>query len=89
MFIRGEKMATIILLTILCTCELIRLALDIVMMTSKFREPKGAPVSSQKPTVDPAELARQRKRFDDEMAAFQQMMNYNSDVAYGITPEEN
>lgn len=79
----------IVLLTILCTCEFVQLVLKVVMMTSRIREPKGVPAQVQKPDIDPAELARQRKRFDDEMEAFQQMMNYNSDVAYGITPKEN
>ena len=45
---------------------------------------KAPPLSS----LEEEELRKQRKRFDDEMEAFQQMLNYNADVAYGINKEK-
>lgn len=35
------------------------------------------------------EIAKARKKFNEEMAAFQELMNYNADVAYGIDSSED
>lgn len=77
-----------ILLIILCTCEVIRVILEIVSMIQKKPAPTAIVNSApQPPKVDEEELARQRKKFDEEMEAFQQMLNYNADVAYGVEPK--
>ena len=80
-----------ILLIILCTCEVIRVILEIanMILTPKKTPAPTAIVNSapQPPKADEEELARQRKKFDEEMEAFQQMLNYNADVAYGVEPK--
>lgn len=64
-----------------------------ILSSPKAKETKPAaqqPSVSKAPTLSPMEeeeLRKQRKRFDDEMEAFQEMLNYNADVAYGINKE--
>lgn len=38
------------------------------------------------PEINAEEMARARKKFQDEMDAFQELMNYNQNKAYGIEP---
>lgn len=62
----------------------------IMTLTFFHRNTSGAAPSSKAPqlsAMEEEELRKQRKRFDDEMEAFQQILNYNADVAYGITPK--
>ena len=40
------------------------------------------------PATDDEALKKARKRYEEEMMAFQDLMNYNANVAYGIEPME-
>lgn len=82
-------------LIILCICSLALLAIacSAIVRLSKAETP--APVSygfpdpaTPRPDISEEEMVRARQQFNDEMRAFQEMMNYNSDQAYGIEPKE-
>ena len=91
-------MAEIILLTILCICEIVQLVfLALVYGYYCGRKPKSVAAfrNDVSGTSDPAirketteALEAQRKKFDEEMKAFQEMLNYNADVAYGMKNNE-
>ena len=54
-------------------------------------EPSSAPAPSVKhaaPEISEEEMAKARKQFQAEMEAFQELMNYNQEKAYGIEPKE-
>jgi len=46
---------------------------------------KGKDATPQAPVVTPEE----REKFQKEMDAFQELMGYNANVAYGISPKED
>ena len=48
----------------------------------------GSPAESKAPEVAPDEMDRARRQFEAEMAAFQELMNYNQDTAYGVNRHE-
>lgn len=83
---------------ILCIFELLQLIglitviiILITNKTSKHAEPTQTPITSKAPPLSSLEeekLRAQRKRFDEELEAFQQILNYNADVAYGINQGE-
>ena len=89
-----------IALTILCICSVAELAVVIFLMLKTSHSPSNTnkPVNSNRPTepttfpsapaTDEEELAKARKRYAEEMTAFQELMNYNANVAYGIEPME-
>ena len=82
-------MAQTILLTILCICsflQLIAIIAAFIIFSSHGKTSNAAVPASKAPHLSDSEeeeLRRQRKKFDDEMEAFQQILNYNADVAYG------
>ena len=90
-----------IALTILCICSVMELALTLffianqISFSKKARSlPKKTQFSSTDSTPAPATvedeaLAKARKRYEEEMSAFQDLMNYNANVAYGIEPMED
>ena len=49
---------------------------------------KTAKEDAKKKTVEEIELEKKKEKFEAEQKAFEQMMNYNRDVAYGITELE-
>lgn len=82
-------MTTAILIT-LCICELILQIVTLIKVSNQ--SPTPAPTPTPTPTehpgfvysVSPEELKRQREKYEAENEAFQQMLNYNADVAYGV-----
>lgn len=48
----------------------------------------SGPSESKAPEVPPDEMDKARRQFEAEMAAFQELMNYNQDTAYGINKHE-
>lgn len=83
-----------VVLTILCTFEVAELVLTVLLLNKiSGKDSVVFPSLFQKSTevsapsyhnVDPVELEKARQQFADEMKAFQDLMNYNTDVAYGI-----
>lgn len=82
-----------ILLTILCICSFLQLIAVIAILIvallnlnktvrsmTAVQEPKAPKLSPMEEEI----LKEQKKRFDEEAEAFQQILNYNADVAYGI-----
>lgn len=83
-----------IMLTILCTCSLLTAAATAMIAYMLVRStveaksaPQEAPTASSPYTKE--QMERMRKRSEDEIKAFQELMNYNVDVAYGIKRGEN
>lgn len=77
----------IVLVTILCIFSLITTAFIFLPLLRRRGLPASeAPVSAQfeAPPMTKEELAKERKKFEDEMAAFDELMNFNADKAYGI-----
>lgn len=84
-----------IALTILCICSVMELALLILFcaksslnLLSKTSKPFQSQSESVPNASDEETMARARKRYEDELMAFQDLLNYNSDVAYGIDRTE-
>ena len=92
-----------IALTILCICSVAELALLILISLSyntqsnvssknrsliKGNSAEPASVAEELGSMSKEELERKRKEYEDEMKAFQALMNYNADVAYGIETQE-
>ena len=84
---------TMLAVITLCICSLTALlALGLItglyFFTLKFRNKKppliDPKVNSHTPAPDDAQAVR--AKFEKEFEAFQEMMGYNADVAYGITP---
>ena len=88
---------TTVVLTILCICSAAELALLIFLFLSykPTKHPFGSLLSdnannsltqfsTSAPGVTEEELARERRRYQEDLQAFQELMNYNADVAYGI-----
>lgn len=87
--------AILVALTTLCICSLALLVIACVAIVKFTKIAPAAPVrydfpdpATPKPEISAEEMARARKQFNDEMQAFQEMMNYNVDKAYGIDPKE-
>lgn len=86
------------ILIILCICNILQLSAFIYLTFLKLRKgavtpvtaPYPMPPSSEptKPKVDPIDEERAKQRIKAETEAFQELMNYSADVAYGITPTE-
>lgn len=84
-------MTTAILIT-LCICELILQIVTLIKVSNQSPTPAPTPTPTPTPTehpgfvysVSPEELKRQREKYEAENEAFQQMLNYNADVAYGV-----
>ena len=86
-----------VILGIQCICNLLQLIVLIAILiklfisdTSRKSNTSAALPASNAPqlsSLEQEELRRQRKKFDDEMEAFQEMLNYSADVAYGINKE--
>lgn len=83
------------ILIILCICNFLQLSAFIYLTFLKLRKEGAAPSSpmplssaSTQPTVDPIDEERAKQRIKAETEAFQELMNYSADVAYGITPTE-
>ena len=77
----------IVLVTILCIFSLITTAFIFLPLLRRRSLPASeAPVPAQfePPVMSKEELAKERKKFEDEMAAFDELMNFNADKAYGI-----
>lgn len=84
-----------IALTILCICSVLELALLLFFV---YRCSKQALLKDKQSTAqgmsnlsaEPAEdantetLKQARKRYEEELLAFQDLLNYNADVAYGV-----
>lgn len=78
-----------IILIILCICSLITVVgvsvLGYLLLTKSYMKeaaqethaPASSPYSSE-------QMERMRKQSEDEIKAFQELMNYSADVAYGI-----
>ena len=87
-----------IALTILCICSVMELALLSVLLSRflkyvplKDKAPTNTEFSnrfSAEPATDASEdsetMKTARKRYEEELIAFQDLLNYNADVAYGI-----
>ena len=92
-----DPQITMAILGILCICSFLQLIALIAILvkffisdTSKKNAYSAALPASKAPqlsSLEQEELRRQRKKFDDEMEAFQELLNYNADVAYGINKE--
>lgn len=88
-----------IALIILCICSAMELALVLFFIAKQIsfsnhkasrRNPTLDQTSTPKPAfaTDDEALKKARKRYEEEMMAFQDLMNYNANVAYGIEPME-
>ena len=87
-------------LTILCICSVAELAALFILILSLSRTknpPTSTTTSSQPRSSDPPApnasdemLEKQRKRLIEENEAFQDLLNYNAGIAYGLnqTSEE-
>lgn len=82
-----------IALTILCICSVAELALLLLIFAKyithrfySFTPPRAT--QPAEPATDAEEIAKARKRYEEEMTAFQDLMNYNANVAYGIERRE-
>lgn len=90
-------------LIILCICNVVALAIVALRLISLFptgqRTESAAPPSftssssayeAPYPTAPMSddELREARRKFENEVAAFQEIMNYNADVAYGTVYRE-
>lgn len=74
----------------LCICNAVVLSFGIFYIcktVEKIFLSKKEPAFTA-PKVDEEEMAKARKRFDEEMEAFQELMNYNQETAYGIKSTE-
>lgn len=90
-------MTTVIVVALitLCICSMLIVALFAVIVYSLFSRSAPSPLSecsfepaTPKPEISPEEMESARRRFNDELEAFQEMMSYNANVAYGIEPKE-
>ena len=80
------------ILTILCIFDTVFLILlagalhPLIFPSAGPNRPASASSSTTLPSQeeDPAELEEAKRRFKEENKAMQDLMNYNSDVAYGI-----
>lgn len=88
-----------IALTILCICSVMELALVLFFIAKQISFSKNKDFrrnsttdhfSTPKPAfaTDDETLKKARKKYEEEMMAFQDLMNYNANVAYGIEPME-
>ena len=84
-----------IALTILCICSVMELALLLfLLLKSSKRVPlvdrslsnhKDAQSPFAEPVTDAGEtMDKARRRYEEELLAFQDLLNYNADVAYGV-----
>ncbi len=82
-----------IALTILCICSVMELALLLfLLMKSSAKQillkniaKNDSNLSSEPASVDADESMKlARKRYEEELVAFQDLLNYNADVAYGV-----
>ena len=84
-----------IALTILCICSVMELALLLFLLLKSSKHvplvdrslsnPKNAQSSSAEPVTDAGEtMDKARRRYEEELLAFQDLLNYNADVAYGV-----
>lgn len=81
-----------IALTILCICSVMELALLLLILLksqnqsllSKNARTQNTVLSEAEPVDDASSLARARKQYEEELLAFQDLLNYNADIAYGI-----
>lgn len=84
--------AVLSVLITLCICNALILMYGINRVCKTIEHIKAprteAPVSAA-PDVSPEEMDRARRQFNAEMEAFQELMNYNSDTAYGIKRTED
>ena len=90
---------TVVVLIILCICSIAELALALsIILNFRKASLENRAQKSNHPLAEPAPyasdedkeaMARARKRYEEELSAFQDLMNYNANVAYGIEPSEN
>ena len=84
-----------IALTILCICSVMELALLLLMLMKSSANPvllknKAKNDSTTQSAAEPAPVDAEdvmrmaRKRYEEELIAFQDLLNYNADVAYGV-----
>lgn len=84
-----------IALTILCICSIMELALlslcflkssKLALLKNKsgLSIENSLPAESAHDAFEEESLQRARKRYEEELLAFQDLLNYNADVAYGI-----
>ena len=90
-------MTVVTALIILCICNVVALAVITLRLISIFSSGRAelsaaapippSPHTTPYPTapMTEEELREARRKFDSEMAAFQEIMNYNVDVAYGTS----
>lgn len=62
--------------------------ISIGLNVSFFINRKTVKEGAKKRTVEEIELEKRKARFEAEQKAFEQVMNYNRDVAYGIAELE-
>ena len=81
-----------IALTILCICSVMELALILFMLIKNSdvllkNKTAQTVISHSEPApdaIDEETMKRARKRYEEELLAFQDLLNYNADVAYGV-----
>ena len=72
-------MSYLVMILVLC------LGISLGLNASHYLPKKHRVVKSSAAEVDDTEAKKRRQRFEEEQKAFEQLMNYNSDVAYGVT----
>jgi len=68
---------------------LILFKLKVFCNSPSLKETTSIPTPAPSPTEEEEEKARrQRKAYEDQLSAINEMLNYNADVAYGIKPKD-